>query len=739
MRHEQNLPHPSSVAIAATLSLSMVFSPLALYSGTTEGIADYRALEGTGNNQSRPYLGTTDSLLIRSTYTAYGDGKTSPRGVFDDDTDNGIYEIEFQNFLPSARTVSNNVHDQDGYDLPSARGLNQLVFQFGQFLSHDTGLSEPKASFVPDDDLGTEGNEEFNVEVVAGDPDFNFSEISLRRTISISWGKSGTGYREQINTITAFIDGSNVYGSDDERAHALRTFSGGKLKTQAGPDGDLLPYNTFGLENASSFPVPPETLFAAGDVRANEQVGLIAFHTLFVREHNRLADEILATEFPAADPDDTDVDEEIYQRARAYVAALLQKITYYEWLPAILGYDAVGPYNGYEPWVDPSISNEFSTVAFRIGHTMLPSVYLPTDRFGDEHPLPLQEAFFNPSYIADHGIELILRGQANNAQQEIDRFIVDDVRNFLFGPSFGGLDLASLNIQRGRDHGIPSYNEIRYSFDLGPHGEFHHISSDGGAVYGLIEAYGENGIDHIDPWTGGLCEDHLPGSSFGPLFTAIFQDQFYRLRHGDRFYFENTDIYPEAFIEEIHNTSFRDVIVRNSFLAYEDVNEEVFFLEGYGQDDLEAKSYYTDLTLSRAQFDGYVGYDYYSTNPKAQQVQVKQNPYSWAQSYFEVKNKGFYDDTKVTGASLSKQRLLKYKAFENEYGNRTNVKAALKTGTYAPHIVAYDNRHIEVFVKPKRAHVHRAKRTNYTMYSASSYDPSKADSGRARILFRPRY
>src|SRR5690606_20828040 len=151
---------------------------------------------------------------------------------------------------------------------------------------------------------------------------------------------------------------------------------------------------------------------------------------------------------------------------------------------------------------------------------------------------------------------------------------------------------------------------------------------------------------------GGLCEDHLPGSSFGPLFTAIFLDQFHRLRHGDRFYFENTDIYPQEFIDEIHNTSFRDVIVRNSNLTYGDVNEDVFFIDGYGQQDLEAKSYYTDQTVSRAQFDGYVGYDYDNTKPNAQKIKVKQNPYSWAQSYFEVKNKGFFDDPKVIGASL---------------------------------------------------------------------------------------
>ena len=104
----------------------------------------------------------------------------------------------------------------------------------------------------------------------------------------------GTGVpgdrREVVNSITSYIDASMVYGSDPVRAAALRTFQGGKLKTSAG--GQLLPLNTAGLPNADASPLPGDQLFLAGDVRANEQVNLTAVHTLFVREHNRLADRI---------------------------------------------------------------------------------------------------------------------------------------------------------------------------------------------------------------------------------------------------------------------------------------------------------------------------------------------------------------------------------------------------------------------------------------------------------------
>ena len=110
--------------------------------------------------------------------------------------------------------------------------------------------------------------------------------ISLNRSITDpATGTSTSNPAQQVNTITAYLDGSMIYGSDATRAAALRTFSGGLLKTSA---GDLLPFNTDGLaerQRRSHFPDDSQ-LFLAGDVRANENVELTALQTLFVREHN---------------------------------------------------------------------------------------------------------------------------------------------------------------------------------------------------------------------------------------------------------------------------------------------------------------------------------------------------------------------------------------------------------------------------------------------------------------------
>jgi peroxidase len=152
------------------------------------------------------------------------------------------------------------------------------------------------------------------------------------------------------------------------------------------------------------------------------------------------------------------------------VAAELQLITYQEFLPVLLGPDSLAPYKGYRPDVNPGISNEFATAAYRFGHSMVSPQLLRLDSTNNPVAvghLPVRAAFFNPGEIINNGIDPLLRGLAFNIAQRVDIHIVDDLRNFLFGaPGAGGFDLAALNIQRGRDHGLLSYNETRRRLGL---------------------------------------------------------------------------------------------------------------------------------------------------------------------------------------------------------------------------------------------------------------------------------
>jgi len=291
-------------------------------------------------------------------------------------------------------------------------------------------------------------------------------------------------------------------------------------------------------------------------------VALTAMHTLFVREHNRLADEI-ANRNPDFSGD------EIYERARQIVGAQMQVITYEEFLPTLLGSGALASYNGYNPNVDPRISNLFSGAVFRLGHSMLSGTLLRLDANGNEIAeghLPLRNAFFAPSRIVDEGgIEPLLRGLALQTCQQIDVQIVDDVRNFLFGPpGSGGFDLAALNLQRGRDHGLPDYNTVRVAMGLEPKSSFAEVTSDSIVQERLASVYGS--VDEIDVWVAGLAEDPVNQGLVGELIFTVVRLQFESLRDGDRFWYERL---PDQVLRDVEGVRLSDIIRRNTNIGNE--------------------------------------------------------------------------------------------------------------------------------------------------------------------------
>ena len=161
--------------------------------------------------------------------------------------------------------------------------------------------------------------------------------------------------------------------------------------------------------------------------------------------------------------------------------------------------------------------------------------------------------------------------------QEIDNQLVDDVRNFLFGPpGSGGFDLASLNIQRGRDHGLPDYNSVREQLGLERAESFADISSDPDVQAKLAQAY--ESVDDIDVWVGALAEDHVEGASVGELTRTVLAEQFTALRDGDRFWYQNT--FEGSQLREIERTRLSDVIERNTDLT--SIQENAFIVPGEG-------------------------------------------------------------------------------------------------------------------------------------------------------------
>lgn len=493
--------------------------------GHSFGTFSPRSVDGVGNNPFYPKAGSAHTEFSR---IAPQDPSRAP-GV---------------NGLPSPRDISNVVVSSDGKNKPDPDGSSDLLWQWGQFVDHDMDIAA-----APNTRAGEKG-EDASIDVPRGDPQFDPRGTGANK-IDFTRSK-GTldenGQRQQTNEITSFLDGSQVYGSDQETADSLRTHRGGELKTSEG----------------NNLPVDPETgNFVAGDERVNEQPGLTSMHTVFMREHNRLAKQY-ASENPNWS------DEQVYQAAKAKNTAYMQSVTYNEYLPKLLGKDAVSPYQGYNPNVDPAISNEFATASYRFGHSMVSGDFKRLGPDGKAAPggdLKLSEAFNNPDVIKNGGIDPIIRGQASTMAQKLDNEIVDDLRNQLFGPpgsANGGLDLASLNIQRGRDHELSSYNDTREALGKRRIESWDDPIFRDGVGEKMSKVY--DSPDDIDLWVGGLAEKNTGDSKMGETFTDINARQFENLRDGDRYYYENT--YSGAELEEIQNTSLSDIIRRNTGVDY---------------------------------------------------------------------------------------------------------------------------------------------------------------------------
>ncbi|HJQ82003.1 MAG TPA: peroxidase family protein, partial [Lacipirellulaceae bacterium] len=475
--------------------------------------AENRTIDGTFNHLTNTDQGAANKPIIRHGYDAeFGDQEGA---------------MITEPARPNARDISNAIFAQSA-SRKSARGLSDFAWAFGQFLAHDMDLitssngaavngTAPIAINSPTDPLGPNP--------------IPFTRANFQMLHS----------RTPINEVTSYIDASNVYGSDAVRAAALRTSggTGAKLLTSA---NNLLPYNTAGLPNENRGPRPASQLFLAGDVRANENSLLTSLHTVFTREHNRLVDLIAAQEPILSD-------EQKYQLARKLVGAEMQAITYNEFLPALLGSGASVPkaeQYQYDTEVPGTITNAFAHATYRFGHSMVsPELKLVDAGGAARPPLPLRFAFFNPALITNNAamVDQLLAGAAIQRSEEIDTLMIDDLRNFLFGvPGAGGLDLAALNIQRGRDVGLPDYRQLNTQLRKGTLAvtTFNQITSDS-VLARLLETVYSADINNIDAWVGALAEDHLAGGSVGPLIKVMLESQFTRLRDGDRLFYRGND------------------------------------------------------------------------------------------------------------------------------------------------------------------------------------------------------
>jgi peroxidase len=528
----------------------------------------YRAVDGSCNNLENSQWGSAMTTFSRLFPADYGDGINSPRRSYTGRE------------LPSARLISSQVHTDDQV---SDQGLSLFSVAWGQFITHDIKFG---VSVAPTPNCCSEGPSASHsrcLPIKIPDNDifysrFNQTCMNFFRSVSGLKNECKLGSREQINLISPVLDANTVYSNDEQLLRSLRTFSGGKMKTYKPFSDlglkDLLPLK---LENPDVGCIRPNTsvhCFLTGEARANEHNILVLHHTLLLREHNRLAEE-LASINPRWS------DETIFQEARHIVAALVQHITFTEYLPHVLGSKGLhdygltssthGYYSGYNKNINPTMSTGFATAAFRFGHSSIPNFlerWSPSHEFISSKRLStmlLQPFDLLKPWYADQ----YMLGMLNKPALEIGESMTKEVTHHLFerpGQHFG-LDLASLNIQRGRDHGIPSFNRWREWCGLKPV----HTWQEAGQVFTNHSAHSYPKIyaspEDIDLWSGGLSERPESGALLGPTFTCILGRQFFNLRAGDRFWYENSG-WPSSFtpqqLQQIRRQSLARLICANS-------------------------------------------------------------------------------------------------------------------------------------------------------------------------------
>ena len=521
-------------------------------------LSQYYTFDGSCNNKVYKNRGSTPHPLKRLLPARYDALPATPRKL-----------SVTKQLLPNPRDISNK------YSLGAQKihkVFTQMGIVWGQIIDHDIDLT---CSENFDHDQSCD-------DICPGNPKGACLPIGVRKSDSDLTCRAGrcipftrscpactkdyTVARQQINQLTSYLDAGMVYGGpdpeEDEHWKNLVDLSTGKLRVGRSQHGtDLLP------DADDDFDMCDGGCLLGGDARATESTGLTALHIILLREHNRLVDELKAVN-PYWQP------IKLYLEARKILAAIVQHITLTNFLPALLGRH-LSPYF-YSHLFDASAANVFATASYRFAHSTLPDSMTRLDRnYAPIQDLPLHTVFFNSEHLRqpseEGGLDSILRGLTIQGAFKSDNRFSDAIRNRLYESRNDscGMDLLALNIQRGRDHGIPSYNEWRgfvkyycrvttgrvYSFD----DLRYEIPEETIDILKSVYAH----VDDIDLYIGAQAERVYLNSAIGPTFWCLNKLQFVHIRHGDRLWYENPGVFTSCQLQEIKKITLAKLLCRN--------------------------------------------------------------------------------------------------------------------------------------------------------------------------------
>lgn len=493
-----------------------------IYYGRSRKVNDPRVPKGHPGTQSWPRTIEQDNLRLDH---VGGSGSYMPRyspasGYACNGQDLNQTELNY------IRNIS-NVLFQQGDSISSAnfhpenvKNTNGLFVFFGQFVDHVLALTKT-------------GAEAFVIEVT-DDPYISGSNatIHLKRNAYITIDNC----RHPINRNSAFMDLSTVYGSNEDTARNLRTHEHGLMKMTIVEGQEVPPFQSGGTDEAMLGETSRQVMFFTGDPRGTEIPTLTAIHTLFLRNHNRIARKIRDSEHARGWSDD-----QLYQRAKMLNIWTFQRILYREWLPLLLGDDVVDLVSGgYESSYDPLVRVE-STILFRVGHDMLPQSLHVVNTYNFDDPVAsylsfaVRNTFFRADMLVQYGADAFLMGAITQEAQKVDGFITDDVRSFLFNglPTTNVLfDLPAITLARSLELGVPNCNAFRTSLGLGSHADFTPFGSRSGDVSGIY-----SDINTVPLFVCGIFEQHVTDALVGETIHDTILEQFVRIAIGDPMFY----------------------------------------------------------------------------------------------------------------------------------------------------------------------------------------------------------
>jgi Ca2+-binding RTX toxin-like protein len=399
--------------------------------------------------------------------------------------------------------------------------------------------------------------------------------------------------------------------------------------------------------------------YVAGDGRVNENFGLTSIHHVFHEEHNYQVENLKSWIYKhdaASSPltheglhqwqTDTGMQdangnylntdgsiawdaEKMFNATKLLVEMEYQHAAVDQYARTVT--PRIQEFVGYDSAVDATVSLEYSQVAFRFGHSTIRETIDTVDpsgwMLGNVTRFALEKAFLAPQTFAQEGVAAITLGLSRQQMNEVDEFITPSLTQGLLDQP---LDLAAINLARGRDLGIPTLNDFRAGISLArytswddfgknmihPESLVNFIAAysfggtmsaldkakalvglfEGSIAQGSAEAQGYTlsqaisfmtnnasgnteldsariGFDKIDSWIGGLAEAHVPGGLLGETFDAVFVAQIQSLMDGDRFYYLYR-LFGTNIHEEVNNGQFKDIVERNTGLSH--LNGSIF-------------------------------------------------------------------------------------------------------------------------------------------------------------------